>query len=205
MLFKRIVHAVTTSLVILAITAMQRAEAIDYYYFCPKGDARFGGTDNSISGVAVTPYPTGPGQLLSNQIHISKRLLWQLTSCSNKEFLCLDVTDLKNRTVRRLFVPRIVEVGSSYRYGPAKAYVIGSAALEMRDTAQIIISQEVRGRTIAVKLTLRNNRGAIFIDGINFWDPWDFMSGETCALESTLGYFHGVKIKPNDQLAPIPE
>ena len=40
-----------------------------------------------------------------------------------------------------------------------------------------------------IKLTLRRGVGAIYIDGLNFWNPEAYQDGETCVLESTVGLF----------------
>lgn len=174
---------------ILIVTALATpAKAGYFHYFCPKGNVDLLASENKLEGRAVEPFPIRPG-LNGRQ---SEGFSWQLTDCSNAQFLCYDANNWY--PARRIFVPRHPKVGATYRYGEATAYVTGAAMPDRPPTVQIIISQKHGAWQGAIKLTLQTYRGVIFIDGLNFWRPDDFSSGETCALTSKTGYFKEVLV-----------
>jgi hypothetical protein len=181
---------------VLALHPMTAAADDFVHYYCPRGNAQLNGNDHHLTGVAVTPYPLRLGP--AADIQSSKTLYWELSDCSDKQFLCLEAQALRSNRSFRIFTPRLIEPGATYKLGSAIAVAMDSTSNSERSRAQLVIRQEIAGKGVSFKITLEEKRGIVFFDGIDFWGDTEFSSsGETCALESRLGYFSEVKILPS--------
>ncbi len=173
---------------LLALMAGANAQETNYNYYCPKGNGALLGNDHFLMGKMSTPFPAGsasprPGAMFSQPLN------WTLSDCSDRQFICFDAHDAGTNSMRRIFVPRDPIIGKTYQNASASAFVIGSSSFDKIPTIQVIVSQQVSGHTVALKLTIRQGVGAIYIDGLNFWNSSDYQNGETCALESRVGFF----------------
>jgi hypothetical protein len=175
---------------LVAPVSVFAAESGNYLYYCPKGDAALIGDDHSLHGRAITAFPLATPNPL---YRLSPYLDWTLTDCSNNQYFCLDAKTANSR--RRLFVPRNPKVGETYRFGEATALVLGSASFSKVPTIQVVNFQKVGGRMVVIQMTIKRGVGAVYIDGLNFWDSNDYQNGETCVLESRVGYFHQVRVE----------
>jgi hypothetical protein len=165
----------------------------NFEYFCPKGNGMLIGNNMYLSGQVARFIPDRRSKDPS-EFRLSPPLDWTFVDCSDESYVCVDATEEASKARRRLFVPRNPVVGQSYSLGDAVAFV-SAAATSDSSTMQVEISQPRDGGTIATKLTIRDGRGAIFLDGINFWEPNAYQLGETCALQSKKGLFSGVRVK----------
>lgn len=173
-----------------------------YNYYCPKGNVSFTGSKGGISGRAMSPFLSAR-DLATSAARYSKLLSFQIKDCSDSKYLCMDMSDTDRNFSHRLFVPRTISVGATYQYGGSTAYVVPSTAADHKATVQVIDSEMVGGRLVSMKLTIRDGRGAIFLDGVNFWNPDDYISGETCVLESDEGFFAAARVMPVPSHRPI--
>jgi hypothetical protein len=164
-------------------------------YYCPKGDVSLYSDPAHFVGRAVMAFQLAPDPSPAHEKKFyGPEWGWTMKDCSNKEFSCFDAHDPATGLTRHLFVPRRLEAGKVYRYGAAKAFVAASASASPVPTVQVIDYQKFKGKTVAVKFTLRDGSGAVYIDGLNFWKPLDYQAGETCILESGVGFFSEVRI-----------
>jgi len=146
-----------------------------------------------MQGKVAIPFPLGPSSPPKGA-PFSQSLNWDFKSCDNSQFFCLDAFDRATKQSRQLFVPREPSVGREYHYLGATAFITGVSSFIKTPAIQVIVSQTIAGRTQALKMTIRRGVGVVAFDGINFWQPVDFERGETCILESHLGFFHNVDI-----------
>lgn len=168
--------------------AVSAAEDLVYYY-CPRGNAQLVGNEAFLEGVAMDPFPSRLGR----QVISRHRLHWDFTDCSDDLFMCYDVEEVPGKQSFRIFIPREIIVGEAYKHGAATALALGTTSTNPARTAQVVIWQKVDGESRPLKLTVQENKGLIFLDGI----PIGAMGRGfgTCSLESTVGYFAGVQIK----------
>ena len=104
---------------------------------------------------------------------------------------------------RRVFVPRHPEIGKTYHDGNSSAFVTGSSTSSTVPTIQVVDSQQIGKSVAMIKLTLRRGVGAIYIDGLNFWnsggvpgrrnlrfgvDCWPFQQ-DTCECATAPKYY----------------
>ena len=154
---------------------------------------------------AVTPFPKR-FKAEPSDLRTAAKLRWRFADCSDGKFLCVDVvTDGTSAIAEplRIAVPRSVVVNRTYVFGRVRGLVFEAVMLRKRPTAQIVLWQNFAGRDIAVKLTVQQGRGVVFIDGINFWNRQEFELAETCALESPKGWFSSIKVAPYPYGEPI--
>jgi hypothetical protein len=162
-------------------------------YYCPKGNVSLIADETQMHGTANEPFPLGPLIGYDAKRPQEGRLYWRLKDCSNPEFICYDA--ISNANIRRrLFVPRHPKLAQTYNYGSAKAYVLPSTTSSKLPTIQVVVWQSKQNEKFPVKFTIQKVRGAIFIDGLNFWNDADSTVGETCVLEAGKGIFKGISV-----------
>lgn len=182
-------------LILWACTSHSNAGPIDegYEYFCPNGNGMLIGNQKYLEGRVSKSYPDRNADDPSEFI-LSPPLYWSMVDCSSEQHFCLDITEKPSNMHRRIFVPRFPIVGRSYSYGDAVAFV-SAAATSDATTIQVEVSQPRNEGRIVTKMTIRDKRGVVYIDGLNFWDPAAYESGQTCVLQSKTGLFQKVKIR----------
>jgi hypothetical protein len=161
----------------------------NYYYYCPRGNGAIAGNDHYLQGKMSLAFPDGAIDRHRSSKLFSPLLQWTLLDCSDKQFECFDVQSEGTMPSRRVFVPRHPEIGKTYHDGNSSAFVTGSSTSSTVPTIQVVDSQQIGKSVAMIKLTLRRGVGAIYIDGLNFWNPEAYQDGETCVLESTVGLF----------------
>jgi hypothetical protein len=202
-----IVNRARRSLALMLVAIPQIASAAGYFeYFCPKGRDMLRVNENHLFGSSYTAFPNKPvgNQSASNERSPVFELFF--TDCSNAEFYCLDGRkthgDIAGEPLR-IVVPRQVVVGPALEFGRVRVLSYGSLSTVKNPAVELVLWQQYMGKDFAIKLTVEQGRGIVYITGLNFWNPGQFEQGESCALESPKGLFSSVRVARTKVGPPI--
>lgn len=173
-------------------------------YYCPRTD-NFLIEDDAVLRVGyegiVEPYPSRQHEERM-QTHAGDLAL-KLKDCSVGEVECIEIQQMQTNKTNKifyLFLPKKLEVWKEYHFRNMRLVTQASVLSPIMSTkgarvpvVQVVLWQNIEGHESPLKLTIKEGKGVVYLDGLDFWGG-RFGSGEVCILESEKGFFSSVKI-----------
>jgi hypothetical protein len=181
-------------LVALQATAVVEVAAQPYRYYCPEKNGYI--LANEVGGIlnqGDTSERKG-GRSLSDLAHVTG------FDCSAKEYLCVRLSRNDPHRSLTLISPREIAIGNTYIFGHYTILAQVALVEDYSRAARLIIHDNQRVNATPLVIVVAERRGIIFIRHVDLLDFSIGSQGGTCTLDSRIGYFGDVKVRPPKEL-----